>query len=256
VTLARRPRRSDDSAAVARRQWNTSHVNIDDGERWVSLLGGSLLLVFGLSRGGRGGLLAALGGGALVYRAARGHSQLYEALGLQEEPIHVARVTNLAHRRGVSVRRTVAINKPVEDVYAFWRDFENLPRFMRHLESVTCDGSRRSHWVARAPAGRRVTWDAEVVDERLNELIAWRSLEDSDIRHAGSVAFESGPGARGTTVRVSLTYAPPGGKLAAVVAKLFGEEPSQQIADDLRRLKQLMEAGEVPTTDGQSRGGA
>ena len=242
-----------DGVAIARRR-PAGHVNIDAGERWASLIGGSVMLVFGLSRGGRAGAVAAVGGGALIYRAARGHSQLYDALGLDEGPTHVARVTSLAHRRGVTVRRTVAINKPVEEIYAFWRDFENLPRFMRHLESITCDGARRSHWVARAPAGRRVTWDAEIVDERPNELIAWRSLDDADIRHAGTVTFERGAGGRGATIRVSLTYAPPGGKFAAVIAKLFGEEPSQQVHDDLRRLKQLMEAGEVPTVDGQPRG--
>jgi len=248
--------RGDGSAAVARRRWQAGHVNIDEGERWTSLVCGSLLLVFGLSRGGRTGALAALGGGALIYRAARGHSQLYEALGLDTAPTHVARVISLTTRRGVTVRRTVAINKPVEEVYAFWRDFENLPRFMRHLESVTCDGARRSHWVARAPAGRRVTWDAEIVDERPNELIAWRSLEDADVRNAGTVEFERGSAGRGTTIRVSLTYAPPGGKFAAVIAKLFGEEPGLQVRDDLRRLKQLMEAGELPTVDGQPRGDA
>lgn len=240
----------------ARRRWQATHVNIDEGERWASLLGGSLLLVLGLSRGGRTGALAALGGGALIYRAARGHSQVYAALGLDRAPRHVARVHDLAHRRGVTVRRTVAISKPVEELYAFWRDFENLPRFMRHLESVTCDGSQRSHWVARAPAGRRVAWDAEVVEERPNALIAWRSLEHADVQNAGSVEFERGPGGRGTTIRVSLTYAPPGGKVAAVIAKLFGEEPAQQVHEDLRRLKQIMEAGEVPTTTGQPRGDA
>lgn len=245
-----------DGTALARRRWQASHVNIDEGERWISLIGGGLLVVFGVSRAGRGGAVAALGGGALMYRGVRGHSLLYERLGLGRGPTHVARVTSLAHRRGVIVRTTVAINKPVDEVYAFWRDFENLPRFMRHLESVTCDGPRRSHWVARAPAGRRVAWDAEIVEERPNELIAWRSLEDADVRNSGTVVFERGAGGRGTTVCVSLTYAPPGGKFAAVIAKLFGEEPGQQVTDDLRRLKQLMEAGEVPTVDGQSRGGA
>ena len=245
---------SAEGRALARRRWQASHVNIDEGERWASLIGGGLLVVFGLSRGGRGGTLAALGGGALIYRAARGHSQLYAHLGLDRAPTHVARVTSLAHRRGVTVRRTIAINKAVEEVYAFWRDFENLPRFMRHLESVTCADSRRSHWVALAPAGRRVTWDAEIIEERPNELIAWRSLEDADVRNSGTVSFERGAGGRGTTVRVSLMYAPPGGKFAAVIAKLFGEEPGQQVMDDLRRLKQLMEAGEVPTVEGQPRG--
>ena len=255
--MTRMGRIDTDSAAIARQRWQAPHVNIDEGERWASMIGGTLLLVFGISRGGRAGALAALGGGALIYRAARGHSHLYEALGLDDEqPTHVARVTSLVTRRGITVRRSVSINKPVEEVYAFWRDFENLPRFMRHLESVTCNGTRRSHWVARAPAGRRVAWDAEVVDERLNELIAWRSLEDADVRNAGTVEFARGSGGRGSTIRVSLTYAPPGGKVAAVIAKLFGEEPGQQVHDDLRRLKQLMEAGELPTVDGQPRGGA
>src|SRR5438067_8505364 len=201
MTTARRAGSGD--AVRIRRRRHATHVNIDDVERWASLIGGSLLLVFGLSRGGRRGGLAALSGGALIYRAARGHSRLYTALRLESGPMtHVAAVTSLAHRRGVTVQRTVNINKPVEDVYAFWRDFENLPRFMRHLESVTCDGPRRSHWVAKAPAGRRVTWDAEIVEEKPNELIAWRSLDDADIRHAGAVEFERGPGARGTTIRV------------------------------------------------------
>ncbi len=254
---ARRAGAAGAEPAFVRRRRQAAHVNIDEGERWASLVLGSLLVVFGLSRGGKVGGAAAVGGGALIYRAARGHSQIYEALGLDSGPTpHVARVTSIAHRRGVTLRRTVNINKPVEQLYAFWRDFENLPRFRRHLESVPCDGPRRSHWVARAPAGRRVSWDAEVTEERPSEFIAWRSLEDADVRNAGMVTFERGPGGRGTTIRVSLMYAPPGGKFAAVVAKLFGEEPGQQIDDDLRRLKQLMEAGEVPTVDGQPRGSA
>jgi uncharacterized membrane protein len=249
MTTAPRP-----GGAVTRHR--ASHVNIDEGERWASLVAGTLLAAFGLTRGGRTGAFAAMAGGALVYRAARGHSQIYDVLGLRSSAPRAASVTTLAHRRGVSVRRSVSVNKPIEELYAFWRDFENLPRFMRHLESVTCDSPQRSHWVARAPAGRRVAWDAEIVEERPNELIAWRSLDDADVRNAGTVEFAQGPVGRGTTIRVSLSYAPPGGKLAAVVAKLFGEEPGQQIQDDLRRLKQLMEAGEVPTVDGQPRGDA
>jgi len=256
VTLEMEPRRPAVVVDHVARRRRGAHVNIDEGERWASLVGGSILAVFGLSRGGRAGAVAALAGGALIYRAARGHSQIYEALGLQSEPTHVAQVMSLAHRRGVTVRRTVAINKPVEELYAFWRDFENLPRFMRHLESVTCESDRRSHWVARAPAGRRVTWDAEVVEERKNELITWRSLDGSDVQHAGAVQFAPAPGGRGTAIRVSLTYTPPGGKVAAVIAKLFGEEPGQQVHEDLRRLKQIMEAGEIPTISGQPRGDA
>ena len=240
----------------AYRRRRGTHVNIDEVERWASLVAGSLLAVYAVSRGGRVGLLTGAAGGMLIYSAARGHSTLYQTLGIEGEPSHVAPVMNLAHRRGVTVRRSIAINKPVEEVYTFWRNFENLPRFMRHLESVTCDGPRKSHWVARAPAGRRVAWDAEVIDEQPNARIAWRSLEDADVRNAGTVEFERAPGGRGTNIRVSLSYVPPGGKVGAVIAKLFGEEPGQQVHEDLRRLKQLLEAGEVPTVAGQPRGGA
>jgi uncharacterized membrane protein len=242
--------------SAAHRRRRDTHVNIDEVERWASLVLGSLLTVYAVSRGGRVGMVTGAAGGMLIYRAARGHSTLYQALGIESEPSHVAPVMSLAHRRGVTVRRSIAINKPVDEVYAFWRNFENLPRFMRHLESVTCDGPQKSHWVARAPAGRRVSWDAEVVDEQPNSRIAWRSLEDADVRNAGTVEFERAPGGRGTNIRVSLSYVPPGGKVGAVIAKLFGEEPGQQVHEDLRRLKQLLEAGEVPTVAGQPRGGA
>lgn len=244
------------SATAVTRGRVDAHVNIDDVERWASLVVGSLLAVYAVSRGGKAGLAAGAAGGMLIYRAARGHSTLYQAMGIEDAPAHVAPVMTLAHRRGVSVRRSIAVNKPVDEVYAFWRNFENLPRFMRHLESVACDGPHVSHWVARAPAGRRVSWDAEIVEEQPNARISWRSLEDADVRNAGTVEFERAPGGRGTNLRVSLSYVPPGGKVGAVIAKLFGEEPGLQVQEDLRRLKQILEAGEIPTVAGQPRGGA
>jgi len=239
---------------VARQRWRAEHVNIDDGERWASFVGGGLLLLFGVSRRGRLGIAAAVGGGALMYRAARGHSQIYEALGLDETPVHVARVTSLAQRRGVTVRRTISINKPAEEVYAFWRDFENLPRFMRHLESVRKLDERRSHWVAKAPAGTSVEWDAEITRDEPGALLSWRSIEGSEIDNAGAVRFLAGPAGRGALVSVTMQYRPPGGALGAAFAKLFGEEPEQQVRDDLRRFKQLLETGEIPTTEGQPHG--
>jgi uncharacterized membrane protein len=129
-------------------------------------------------------------------------------------------------------------------VFQFWRNFENLPRFMDHLESVTVVDEDRSHWVAKAPAGTRVEWDAVIHNEIENELIAWRSLPGADVNNAGSVHFASHEQGNGTTVTVVLSYEPPAGKLGEAVAKLFGEEPSNQVADDLRRLKQVMEAAE------------
>jgi uncharacterized membrane protein len=143
------------------------------------------------------------------------------------------------------VMRAVTIRRSAEEIYRFWRNFENLPRFMYHLEEVRVINDRRSHWVAKAPAGSRVEWDAEITEDRPNERIAWRSLPDADVTNDGSVEFLPAPGDRGTEVHVEIHYDPPGGKLGALVAKLFGEEPDQQVADDLRRLKQVIEVGEV-----------
>ncbi len=156
-----------------------------------------------------------------------------------------------SHRQGqaITVRKAITVQRPREEVYRFWSDFSNLPRFMEHLESVQLLDDRRSHWKAKAPAGSSVEWDAEITEERENEFIAWRSLQDADVDNWGSVQFVDAPGDRGTEVHVKLRYEPPGGKLASIVAKLFGEEPGQQVESDLRRFKQVMEVGEVVLSD-------
>jgi uncharacterized membrane protein len=154
---------------------------------------------------------------------------------------------------GIRVRKAITINRSPEDLYRFWRDFENLPRFMRHLESVRVLDDGRSHWVARGPGGSRVEWDAEITLDVANQLIAWRSLE-GDVDTAGSVRFERAPGGRGAVVRVDMQYRPPAGAMGALIARLFGEEPEQQVPEELRRFKQVMEAGEIPTTEGQPQG--
>ena len=151
---------------------------------------------------------------------------------------------------GVQVVRVTTVSRPIEDVYQFWKDFENFPRFMRHLESVKVTGERRSRWCAKGPAGMRVEWDAEIIRDDENEWIAWRSLEGSDVQNSGSVRFTPAPGARGTEVRVQLQYLPPGGTLGRSLAWLFGEEPDQQVHEDLHRFKQLMETGEIPLSEG------
>jgi uncharacterized membrane protein len=141
------------------------------------------------------------------------------------------------------VDERIVIARPRSEVYGFWRNLENLPRFMDHLESVSVVDEERSHWVARGPAGTRVEWDAVVHNEIPNELIAWRSLKGSEVDNAGSVHFS--PTENGDTeVRVVLRYDPPAGRLGAAVARLLGEDPSRQVAEDLRRLKQVVEAGE------------
>ena len=154
-----------------------------------------------------------------------------------------------AARQGIQVTEAITINRPVSEVYGFWRNFENLPRFMEHLESVQTTGENRSHWKAKAPAGSTVEWDAEVVEDRPNELISWRTLPDSTVPNSGAVRFKPAPGNRGTEVVVDLRYQPPGGKIASLIAKMFGEEPSQQVKSDLRRFKQVMEVGEIVHSD-------
>jgi uncharacterized membrane protein len=156
----------------------------------------------------------------------------------------------------IRVAQAVTINRAPEELYRFWRDLQNLPRFMKHLESVRETGNRRSHWVAKAPAGRTVEWDAEITEDRPNELIAWRSLEGADVDNIGSVRFDRAPGGRGSIVRVEIWHRPPAGVVGAAVAKLFGENPDWQVKDDLRRFKQVMETGEVITTEGQPAGRA
>jgi uncharacterized membrane protein len=151
---------------------------------------------------------------------------------------------------GTIVKKSIIINKSPEELYQFWHNFENLPAFMKHLESVKVTGEGRSHWVAKAPAGSSVEWDAEITEDRPNELIAWRSLEGADVDNSGSVHFERAPGNRGTIVKVDMEYNPPGGVIGKTVAKLFGEEPGQQVYDDLHCLKQVMEVGEVIVSDG------
>lgn len=151
---------------------------------------------------------------------------------------------------GVTVKRAVTIRKPIDAVYRFWKQYENLPRFMRHLESVEVLDERRSRWTAKGPAGTYVRWVAETTVDRENEWIAWRSLEGADVQNAGSVRFALAPADRGTEVRIELHYEPPAGSVGRGLAWIFGEEPGQQIHEDLHRFKQLMETGQIPLSEG------
>lgn len=150
---------------------------------------------------------------------------------------------------GIHAECSCVVNRNPEEVYGFWRNFENLPRFMRHLDSVVDLGDGRSHWKAKGPAGMEVEWDATIIADVPNEVITWRTLENSDVDHAGAVRFERAAGGRGTIVKINIEYNPVGGVLGAAVAKLFGEEPNQQLDDDMRRFKQVMEVGEVVVSD-------
>lgn len=154
----------------------------------------------------------------------------------------------------IHVTKTVTVMKPRAEVFQFWRNLERLPSFMIHLVSVREVSASRSHWVAHAPGDTQVEWDAEVVGERENEFVSWRSLEGGEVHNEGSVRFKDAPADRGTEVQVELGYDAPGGPVGAAIAKWFGEEPSHQLTDDLRRVKQVMETGEVVLSDGSLMG--
>jgi len=219
---------------------------IADFERWACALGGAALAVYGTRRAVRersvGGAMVAAAGGSLIARAGM------QAFGRETDTREA-----LAGPRGVLLDEAVTVNRPPDELFLYWRNFEMLPCFMQNLQSVRQLDSCRSHWVAKGPAGRSVEWDAEIINEIPNELIGWRTVGDADVVSAGSVRFTPVPN-RGTEVRVRMQYAPPGGKVGAAVAWLLGSEPSQTIREDLRRFKQIMEAGEIPTTAGQPRG--
>lgn len=239
-------------------------INVSQTERWISTVGGAVLAVLGVRRTINdltharlpiGGVAFAGIGAALINRGVSGHCSGYSALGMRTN--HNAAEPADYFESGVHVEQAFTINKPRDQLYQFWRNFENLPRFMSHLESVRVIDEKRSHWVAKAPkfyGGGQVEWDAEIINDDTNTVIAWRSLDNADVDNAGSVRFVDAPAGRGTEVRVVLDYIPPAGKVGSLIAKLFLEEPNIQVREDLRAFKQLMEAGEVPTTEGQPMG--
>lgn len=157
-------------------------------------------------------------------------------------------------QQGIHYEVSVTINRPAEEVYRYWRNFQNLPLFMSHLLEVTVEGERRSHWKARGPLNAEVEWDAEIVDEKPNEWLVWRSLPGADVESVGSVQFRPAPGDRGTEITVALQYRPVGGRMGKVIAAMFGRNPEMTIKEDLRNFKHIMEAGEIPTTEGQPSG--
>ena len=250
-------------------------VNVGRVERWLSMVAGGALAAYALKRRQVPGGAAAIAGAALLYRGATGHCDVYQALGVNHAPgTRDSRLrpssfggqaglgirsdgtgviadrgsdtrAQLGGSRGIHVEESVTINRPVSELYRFWRDFENLPQFMNHLESVATREEGISHWVARGPAGMPVEWDARIINEVQDKVIGWQSLEGSTVSTAGSVNFDHDT--HGTRVTVHLQYNPPGGKLGAAVARLFGEEPNQTIREDLRRFKQLMETGGIST---------
>lgn len=244
-------------------------VNVASWERWTSAIGGGALATYGALRRDKVGIGLAALGAALIYRGSTGHCPAYKAAGVSTAPTDsperqdkptansgnsVQGPKGVQNESGIKVHKAVTIGKPADQLYHFWRDFANLPKFMNHLVSVEVKDGSKSHWVAKAPFGKTVQWDAEIINDDPGKLIAWRSLPGADVDSAGSVRFLPAPQGRGTEVHVDLSYKPPAGQLGAAIAKLFGEEPNQQVDNDLRHFRNLMEAGEIPTVEGQSHG--
>lgn len=219
-----------------------SHLSLATVESRAAFGAGALLFLFGAKQGRLAGLGLMAASAPFFYRAATGRWPAVVTGPWASDDTKVA----LAANRGVHVRESVRLELPVAEVYRFWRRLDNLPRFMRHLEAVTEHaGTTRSHWVVTGPAGLRVEWDAEIINEVEHDTLAWRSLPDADVVTAGSVTFRPVRGGRSTQLTVHLQYAPPAGRAGAFLASLFGQAPEQTVREDLRRLKQLLEAGEL-----------
>jgi len=234
--------------------------NVGQLERLVSIVTGGALAVYGLKRRGAPGIGIALLGAELVRRGASGHCLMYEAFGvnttdgprvLPRDDVVVSRAATVNARRAIKIERFVTVHVPPDELYAFWRNFENLPRFMPHLESVSLVDDRHSKWVAKLPGGRTVAWTAEIVNDIPNVLIAWKTVGSPDVAHAGSVHFRKAPYDRGTDLQVVFDYEPPGAHLITQVARLFGHAPDALVRDDLQRFKVLMENREA-SSRGQS----
>jgi uncharacterized membrane protein len=213
-------------------------------ERVAALTTATAVVAYGLSRRNWPGVCLAAAATPIAYRGLAG---AWPPGGNGHSPRALTRAA-LGGKRGLHVRESVRLEKPMDEVYRFWRQLENLPRFMNYLEEVTDLGGGHSHWVAKGPAGTRVEWDAEIINEVENQVIGWQSLPGGDITAAGSVNFDTVRNGRNTQVSVHFQYAPPAGRAGSIIAMIFGREPSQTVREDLRRFKQLLEAGEFPHT--------
>ncbi|HME08907.1 MAG TPA: SRPBCC family protein [Bryobacteraceae bacterium] len=227
-------------------------VNLSQTERVVSLIGGGALVAFGLQKGSWGGLGLATLGALAAYRGATGHCDIYQAFGVNSARRR-GRNVSVPYQAGTRVDASIVVNIPRAEAYRFWRNLENLPKFMQMFPSVSEIDNKLSHWVAKAPGGASVEWTAEIINEVENELLGWRSV-DGDIGIAGSVHFADTPDGA-TRIQLETQYDPPGGKLTALLGKLVGADPALLLNRDLQRFKQLMETGTVSTAHAKPQNG-
>lgn len=219
-------------------------INVGDTERKVSMGIGAFLGMYGLSRRSLSGLLLAGIGVGLVRRGMTGHCPVYQSAGMD---LGSEASPEDYFERGIHINHSITIQADPRDLYRFWRNLRNLPAFMYHLVSVEETDTNRSRWVAHGPGGLTVQWDAEIINDEPDRLIAWRSVGGADVSNAGSVRFLEAPDNRGTEVHVTLDYLPPAGRLGQWIAYVFGEAPELTIREELRRLKMRMESGEMVT---------
>ncbi|WP_242928697.1 SRPBCC family protein [Pontibacter vulgaris] len=219
----------------------TSHQNVSTVERIVSAVGGGALTALGMRKSGKAGMAMALAGGALLFRGATGYCPMNQLVG---------RDTADGKDIALDATNTFTIMKPRTEVYQFWRQLENLPRFMSHLKEVRQEGPQRSHWVAKLPGGvSTVEWDADIVHEVENSLIAWTSLPGADVDNAGEVRFSDSPDGKGTIVQVVISYRPPAGTVGGLAARMINPAFRKTVKSDLRYLKRYLETGQVPQAD-------
>ncbi|TMD69681.1 MAG: DUF2892 domain-containing protein [Chloroflexi bacterium] len=236
-------------------QDGTRTINVGPMERLISIAGGGALTYYGLRHLSLRGALFALLGGDLVYRGITGHCWLYQVLGVSTAEKLRSTLVRLPDNQGIKVKRTVTINRPAEDLYRFWEDVENMPRFMKYIQEVSRTGENRSHWVAQsAVLGTRLEWDSEVTHSQAPSLIAWRTLNQTSFAHAGTVRFGPTPYGNETTVTLTLEFRQPVGQVGAITEKLLGYIPEQLALEDLRRFKQLMEAAEIAQSESHPSG--
>lgn len=215
---------------------HTREINISQPERWISGAAGGLLVLMGLKQKSLGGLLLAGLGGTLLYTGATGHCSLYAKLGINTaHPTHPA-------NRSIHIEKCIVVNKPLHEIYSFWRNLENLPRVLPHLISVKPVTDKLSYWTAQPSGTRAMNWAAEIINDIPDRVIAWQSLPDSEVYTAGSVSFRKMPKDQGTEVRICMNYLPPLGKVGHMIATALGHSPELQIEEDLRQFKLMIES--------------
>ncbi|MBS1914047.1 MAG: SRPBCC family protein [Bacteroidetes bacterium] len=237
------------SNGIQRGMGGARGVDIADIERLGLTAIGGMLTGYLLTRKAWGARALAMVGGSMLYRGICGHWPMHEFLHADQEPESARGIDG-----GIEMHAVVTIRSPLSDVYNRWCDMAAFPQFMKYLESVEVLSDGKSRWTAKAPLGTTLSWTAEITHAEPNQLIAWQSVHDAMVANAGEVRFEEAAGGRGTTVHVRMAYRAPFGSVGVLLAKLLGENPSHHLNEDMKRLKQLMETGEVPTVEGQPHG--